>query len=598
MPPPPLADDRAAAPLLRCARVVALVAVASLIAVSAFRPDLLAPRFRGDAGIAPPTFAAAASTVAASLWGAAAALALLGLLMGAGPRAQGRLGALLAGGLLWCAFLAFARPLQGWLVDDAAITFAYAENLAHGHGLVAHPALPPEEGYSPTSWMLLLAAASAAGLELAGTAVVASQILAGLTLLLVTRAALKLLGRHASPEAMVLTGTVALGAPLAVWLNAGLEHALQAFLITATATAPLLWRRWHIVGGLSLALLTLTRPEAPLLVGALTVALVLARRREATVTWRRIGWTVAPACAAAAALLAFRLLYFGDPLPNPYYAKAQGTTTLRLFNPFGSGWRYLLDWASASGTLVLVPLLLLGATARQLPLAMRAVAALGLGQLAFVILVGGDWMDESRFVAPVLPLAAIATAYAHAELQMRVGVARAGLVALVASAALALCTTVSLVRFVAAPTTPLATVSAIGHEFATLAQRLGVERPTVATHDAGGTTWAARLELVDLGGLCNRALAQHMDDRAFVERYLFEQRRPTFVFGSTTQFAAGRTGFHLSPRFAADYVALEFPGRPYMDGGLCHVRREVVREVPGLRTVRDGGRVVKVVVEG
>ena len=48
-------------------------------------------------------------------------------------------------------------PLRGWLVDDAAISMAYAANWTAGHGLVAQPGLPPVEGYSNFLWVVVLA---------------------------------------------------------------------------------------------------------------------------------------------------------------------------------------------------------------------------------------------------------------------------------------------------------------------------------------------------------------------------------------------------------------------------------------------------------
>ena len=44
-----------------------------------------------------------------------------------------------------------------WIADDAGISFAYARNLATGHGLVSQPGAPPVEGYSNFSWVLLMA---------------------------------------------------------------------------------------------------------------------------------------------------------------------------------------------------------------------------------------------------------------------------------------------------------------------------------------------------------------------------------------------------------------------------------------------------------
>src|SRR5215831_18915345 len=54
-------------------------------------------------------------------------------------------------------FLAHAWLLRDWLIDDAGISFAYARNLAAGHGLVAQPGSTPVEGFSNPLWTLLVA---------------------------------------------------------------------------------------------------------------------------------------------------------------------------------------------------------------------------------------------------------------------------------------------------------------------------------------------------------------------------------------------------------------------------------------------------------
>jgi hypothetical protein len=57
----------------------------------------------------------------------------------------------------------------GWLVDDAAITFAYSRSLSEGLGPVVQPGAAPVEGYSDPTWLVLLTAARLLGLFDHGT---------------------------------------------------------------------------------------------------------------------------------------------------------------------------------------------------------------------------------------------------------------------------------------------------------------------------------------------------------------------------------------------------------------------------------------------
>ncbi|MGH3992012.1 MAG: hypothetical protein ACRDSN_06050, partial [Pseudonocardiaceae bacterium] len=56
-----------------------------------------------------------------------------------------------------------------WIVDDAAITFAYARSVANGEGPVLQPGADPVEGYSNPAWLALLVAGRWLGLFDRGT---------------------------------------------------------------------------------------------------------------------------------------------------------------------------------------------------------------------------------------------------------------------------------------------------------------------------------------------------------------------------------------------------------------------------------------------
>src|SRR5215470_16022330 len=111
-----------------------------------------------------------------------------------------------------------AALFAGWLIDDAGISFAYARNLAEGHGLVAQPGAPPVEGFSNPAWTLLVAALQAAGLfDVAWTPKVLSLALVALTMIVIVSDA----RRAGSPLwAPTLAGALlALSTPFVVWTS-------------------------------------------------------------------------------------------------------------------------------------------------------------------------------------------------------------------------------------------------------------------------------------------------------------------------------------------------------------------------------------------
>ena len=76
------------------------------------------------------------------------------------PPAAGRVrrGALVAAIGIPTALTGLHAAVYGrWIVDDAAISFAYARSIAKGLGPVMQPGDPPVEGYSNPAWVALLA---------------------------------------------------------------------------------------------------------------------------------------------------------------------------------------------------------------------------------------------------------------------------------------------------------------------------------------------------------------------------------------------------------------------------------------------------------
>ena len=124
----------------------------------------------------------------------------------------------------------------------------------------------------------------------------------------------------------------------------------------------------------------------------------------------RVGLSFAIALGAlvVGAHLAFRLHYYGYPLPNTFYVKSSGDTSLLRTR----GAAYVAFAARELGA-PFVLLLALGLIAplrpRETPLGPRRTIAwtgrlLFPAYVAYVITVGGDFLDLYRFFVPLLPL--------------------------------------------------------------------------------------------------------------------------------------------------------------------------------------------------
>jgi hypothetical protein len=345
---------------------------------------------------------------------------------GSTPRADrgGRLLLALAG--TW--YLAFALRtgfrvdgvLHFSLFDDAMISMRYARNLAEGHGLVWNPGQAPVEGYSNTLWTLWMAVLHLApvGPSLVSLLVMLSGIALLLTVAVATRRlALVVSGGNefASRVAVLLA---VLCYPLVFWTLRGFEVGLLAALLTGAAVQGLAlresWsaRRVALLAG-ALALATLARDDAVpwalvVAVGAAVFAPVGRRTTTALVL-------VAAVAAWVALHTAFRMAYYGDPLPNTYYLKLTGVA---LHDRLRRGaWSMLL-----ASLLYLWPLFLLAVPAaiRGGP-RLRFLIMLAVTPVAYSVWVGGDaweWLPyANRYVAVGLPvwIAAAAAVLARAR---------------------------------------------------------------------------------------------------------------------------------------------------------------------------------------
>jgi hypothetical protein len=312
--------------------------------------------------------------------------------------------------------------------DDAFISFRYAANLLAGHGLVYNPG-EWVEGFTNLSWTLLSATVMAAGIDpVVGMAALGTLALAGLVLL----------GARLGSETAGLAGAVVAGALLATDLQAGLEaveglettfYALligggMALAVRESGRPGPAWRV-HLGSTALFAIAALTRPEAPLHITLVHVGLLLSSRERGRQL--RAGMAAAvPFAGVLLGLTAWRLHTYGYPLPNTFYAKTGGA-------PLARGATYLL--AHAVSHPALWGLALARALAGRPSRWTLPAAALVLGQLAYVLAVGGDFKPTGRFLIPVaLPAAVLAAESAAGLVRARSAAVRwGGLVAIAAA---------------------------------------------------------------------------------------------------------------------------------------------------------------------
>lgn len=448
---------------------------------------------------------------------------------------------LLAIGAGCVALLLWRVTTEAWVNDDALISFRYADNLAAGHGLVYNPG-ERVEGFSNPLWTLLLVPFAAAGADLFSVSMVlgAACAVAELGCLLwVVRRLTGSLAAAAVAGALFATDRI-----VAVWSTGGLETSSYGLLITGVFALAVRHHAAPVRGaraaGLLLAALMATRPEGAVALPIYLAYLLVVSRHDGAVV-RLLNWCV----PLVALLLAARYAYFGDLLPNTYYAKSAGvpwdgiglTYDLQFARRLGWIDLHVLAWIAVLGTAILVSRTRQRA-AREPGAPAPVVAALvafGLVGLQLVIVAweGGDYMNDFRFLRPVMGLlyAAVGVMVWHA-LSARPVALRAA--AWLAVAALACSHVVR--QHAAVPIAPDAPPSA-GHKrgvgatraavqaFAAALGRIAEPEDALVVDRAGARGFGHRYRAIDATGLVSRDL-----ERDFVLRDAFDEhgRRERF----------------------------------------------------------------------
>ena len=282
--------------------------------------------------------------------------------------------------------------------DDAFISLRYAANLLAGHGLVFNPG-ERVEGFTSPLWTLLLAGFGACGFNLPEAAR-ALGLLCSVLALPTTYWLARQCGAD-PPTALIAPALLAFNGSFACWAASGMETALFVGLIAAAFATALAGSYWPSASLAAAA--TLARPEGLLVLLVLGCHQLLRAKRGEGRSW--LPWLLVGG-GPYALFLGFRRWYYGDWLPNTYYAKTGGG-----WAQVQRGLDYLRDYAADhEGLLLLVGLALFALLRRTA--GMRLVAV---GWLLFWLAVawlGGDGLPMYRFALAPLPLfAALAAAF-------------------------------------------------------------------------------------------------------------------------------------------------------------------------------------------
>ena len=296
----------------------------------------------------------------------------------------------------------------GYAVDDAFIGFRYVDNLLHGHGLVFNTG-EKIEGYTNFFWLVLLTPLIYIGIAPETAALILNFLCLVLIFLAVSRSAVHLSGNNSRAGWMALILIAGFGS-FAFWFTSGME--------TLCVTALVALANWKIIkekqvttsAAVLFGLATLTRPDSGLYAVPAFLFLLPLWPANKHISWRRylengLIYALFPLLHTL-----FRWAYYGDPLPNTFYAKMHPDAY--LIWRFGVAYTYRFEIAGGIVLTVLPVLGLLLKAYRSYLLIAGMIAA----QIALFIFysmkVGGDYMLFFRFYITVAVLMSVLSAVA------------------------------------------------------------------------------------------------------------------------------------------------------------------------------------------
>jgi len=307
------------------------------------------------------------------------------------------------------------------LIDDTMISMRYAKNFAQGYGLVWNVGGPRVEGYTNPLYVLYMSFFHLLPISPSKISL-SMQITCVLFLLLNLIVVKKIASRIFDESSSVSLGAVALTgfyASLNFWGFYGVEVAPLAFLVSLCALITINCMRSDkscvsvfLVAGIG----TLIRPDFITFFLAILIFLMIAdpKHRKANL-WA--GLLIFIIFVVSQTI--FRIIYFGDPLPNTYYLKMTGYPIhLRITR----GIYVFLNFLIKSDLILMIAPFFILFFKRDKKILL--IFWLIISQVAYSIYVGGDaWEKDiicNRFISIVMPLFLVLLSYVLYNVSKRI----------------------------------------------------------------------------------------------------------------------------------------------------------------------------------
>jgi len=313
---------------------------------------------------------------------------------------------LLVTGLLLVALIAIYGHIlhHAFFHDDAYITLRYSQNWLDGNG-VNWNADERVEGYTSFLHLALVSLLGLLQVDLvSATRMLGMACYGGICWLAFSHFRDSSKPGLSCPQFLLLL-LIPASFPLISWSHGGLETSLVTLLVMLASyafvktddTSP---QRMLILGML-FSLACLARPDVGLLV-AISLGFLLGRRSSGRSRWTTGGLFVIGFAILYAPYFCWRYSYYGELLPNTFYAKMTGFDWFRL----RTGFHYVHTFARLAPYLLPLTLVTSIFLYYRDKWSWKTAYMLSLvaGHTCYIIYTGGDHMPAYRFFVPIIPL--------------------------------------------------------------------------------------------------------------------------------------------------------------------------------------------------
>lgn len=400
------------------------------------------------------------------------------------------------------------RLHRSFFHDDAYITLRYADQWQAGLGPVWTNS-QQVEGYTSFLHLVSLYPLQKAGVQPENSARfigLGAYLLIWLAIITYSfRTTLSQI--HRVTKVVILLGSIPTAFSIIAWSLGGLETSLYTLLTMTTTYWFTTWDKEHspqtsVTLGVLLGLCVMTRPEATLIVAiTLTASVIFNKSLKSPLTM------LISCCIVYIPYFVWRWQYYGDVLPNTYYAKLGTPIGKRIsdgiyyFHTFlrSAPWIPLLSIACWIYTLV--------KQTGHRSKGWKYMTSVSIVMTGYVIWTGGDHMPAYRFWVPLIPIYAWFIAHAGTSLRLSSSTTKQMLLPVIVVILSVTQFFVSDERmFNAQRPDPAA---AVGKQVGRFISQHFPEGTLIATNSAGAVAYfAPKHDFIDMLGLNDRVIAK------------------------------------------------------------------------------------------